>query len=325
MSEEKAERIAASTTLSWGAVSAPVGLIKVAGKPQAAPEFVKAGPHGQPLERAAVEGGQRVKFEEPAVEEPERVMVAMTGRTVEDPDDPLSVGPVAPLPPLEEGDESRVVTVGVVEEGYDKELAEEDVRRGMRTTVGEFIDLTDQLDAIDKVTKLEEMRITGFVRRERVPRIQIIGSYYLAATGPGAPKVLSLLHDAMHAEQRVAVVKWTKRTAQSLGVIIPTHEGLLVVLELEWHENCRMPGPRALAHVGTAHTAEEMEAACELLREMGESPDLICEQRDDRLRLRQELVKRTLEGKLGGFSVPEPPTAPEEADLAAQLRASALA
>lgn len=328
------EKMSVRTSLAWEGLTAEVGLIKTTGKGEDAPEFVKAGPHGKPLERAAVKDGKRMKLEKTeAGEKVDGVLGALTssveriqgkpGTVQEDKDDPLSVPAMAKLPPVE--NPPQEVEVGIVEVGYDEELREEDVRRGF-VVPGEdgprFYDVTEQLASIAEETKTEELRIAGFIRRERVPRIMVQGSYYLAAAGPGAPKVLRLLWLAMRDEGRAAVVKWTKRTRQALGVLTPAKDGSLVVLELAWPDELREPGERARFHINAEVTPGELAAARDLMRATAKSPELIAEQSDDRVRLESELVTAALMDDLEQFLVPEKPAVAEDASVEQALRDS---
>ena len=113
-------------------------------------------------------------------------------------------------------------------------------RKGLRLPDGGFKDLTDEIDAIAERTKLEEMRVSDFIRTEQVQRGRVLGSYYVAPDGPGAAKVIRLLHEAMRETKRVAVVRFTKRSRQSLAVLIPLAESkALEVIELAWSEDLR--------------------------------------------------------------------------------------
>lgn len=309
-----ADRISAQTVIRWGEAFAPVALFKTAGESKA-PKFVKAGPHGRPLERGPVKAGKRLEGGVPT---------PATAPESAPQSDPLEMTPVRT-----ERDEPtpEPITVGLLEEGYDRELnRDEDVLTGVIIEVdGEdrFVDLTAELARVDEETILDEMAIEGFVRREQVPRMRIKSSYYLGGNGPGAPKVLRLLWEAMRQTGRVAVVRWTKRTAQSTGAIVPgRHSNSLIVLELEWAANVRMPGPRALSHLQAEVTQAEVAAAVELAEAMADHGVLIDEQEDDRVRLQRELVERAAAGTVNAFDLPERPTPDPDASLEALLQAS---
>lgn len=184
-----------------------------------------------------------------------------------------------------------------------------------------FVDLTDALDDIDARTKLEEMRIVTFIDYRHVPRERVVGSYYLAAHGPGAPRVLALLREAMRASGRVAIVKWTKRTRQALGAITPGKNGTLLVMELAFAEQELEPPVRALAHRAVEVTPEELAAAQALIEQMGGTRATIDALRDDRDVLRQRLIAsvHARSRRKEGFDTELPET--EDAALVEQLAA----
>lgn len=176
------------TTLTFGLVSCPVQLYKSSGTSKD-PAWEVAGPGGGALRKAS----------EPAA------------ATVSD-------------SPLGDGTEAVVQSQRpeeFVEEDTGVLVAAEDVRRGVRLEDGSFVDLEDQIEEIDRATKLEEMRIVGFVRAEQIERHRVLGSYYLAPDGEGAPTVVRLLFEALRAQKRVGVARLTKRSAQTLVALVP--------------------------------------------------------------------------------------------------------
>lgn len=312
--EKVADRVSSRTVLKFGLVGAPVALYKTTGDPET-PEFVKAGPHGGELERGPVKDGKRLPGS--VAQEMRRAPAARTGEVADD---------AIPMEaPLAVSTEEEPVSVGILERGYDEEVPEDQVRRGVRLEDGRFVDLTEQLEAVAEKTRLDEMEIIGFVRREQVPRSRITGSYYLGGDGPGAPKVLALLLETMKVVGRVAVIKWTKTSRQALGVIVPgRHSGALIVLELVWASCFRQPGPRCLTHLQAPVAAGELAAAIELATAMADAAAVLDEQEDDRVRLLNELAERARLGEVTDFKVPETPEPQEDADLVDLLRASAV-
>ena len=298
----EADRVSSRTLLRWGYADAPVALFKTATDNQERPEFVKAGPNGKPLERTLALGGKRF-VPEAVAEEPESVSPAP------DYPDPLSAS--RDFVEAEEEPEERPV-VATFEEGGETPLDETDVRKGLMVD-GKFVDLTKQLEDIEAETKLEVMEVTGFIRRETVERYRIKGSYYLGPEQLGG-KVLRLLRHAITETQRAAVVKWTKRTRQALGVIVPGPRKSLIVLEMEWAENVLDPGPRCRDLDQIEATAGELDAAAGLAMAMYESRDLLNEQEDDRVRLERALAHLAERGHVAGFEVPTHPEPEEETD-----------
>lgn len=277
---QKATRASTTTTLVLGAVRAEVSLMKTTGDPEKVPVFEKAGPNGGRLvrEQRLVPAAPAVRFD-PISGEGSVAAVAAEPDVVFD---------------FEAGPEYETV---LVEEGSGVVIPEGgEVARGVRREDGSFVDLTDHLARIEEATKLDEMGVAAFIRVEQVPRERVIGSYYIGTDGPAA-KVIRLLFEAMRESRRVAVVKLTKRTRQSLGVIVPHGaSGALLLLELAWDAQWRDPGPRALAHLEADVTTSEVKAALALVGALSDSREALLEQEDDAVRLRRDLVEAALSG-----------------------------
>jgi DNA end-binding protein Ku len=214
------------------------------------------------------------------------------------------------------------VTRALFEEGTGQQVEPDEVRRGIRGEDGSFVDLTDGLEAIKERCKLEEMKVVDFIRVEEVRRERVVGSYYVAPDGPGAPKVVRLLHEAMRETKRVAVVKFTKRTKQSLGVLVPHPASKsLVLIEMAWAEDCRELPDRVQVPGQVDVAADEVAVAVELVQAMaGKRADSLDILTDDARDMRRDLIARAERGE-----VFEPPTrieAQPDADLLDALRAS---
>jgi non-homologous end joining protein Ku len=322
---EEVKRASVTTTLQLGAVEAEVKLYKATGSEEKAPKFQTAGPHGGILraEKRAVEvavdetpvGADPLGFEED--DDPTVVPAAQPSVTIDPGADPER-------PPLEEGS-SVGVAVGasapgefktvMVEEGYEDEIVEpEQVRKGVRHDDGRFTDLTDQLAKIDEDSKLERLEVLDFIRRERVPRERIVSSYYLAAGDKGLPpKVLRVIYEAMRRAERVAIVRWTKRKGQSLGILAPHASGALVVMEVVFADAARKPNAACLAHMRAMVTEKQVERAVELVEGMNAPPSALDEYVDKRVALQRELFEKAEAGEsLAEFSVVEKPASPIE-------------
>lgn len=157
-----------------------------------------------------------------------------------------------------------------------------ELRRGI-VRGDSFIDLTDELAAIDEETKLDEMKIVGFVpQRYDLHPSRIVGSYYLTANGVGAPKVLALLHAGLASKEAVGIVKWTKRTRQALGIIAAAPDGLLFVIELAFRAQVTEAPLKAHAHRQVEVSAREAAAVGALVDAMQTGPAVLNELEDDR-------------------------------------------
>jgi non-homologous end joining protein Ku len=282
---------ATKTTLAFGLVECPIALYKVTGEPEKPPKFEKAGPNGGRLQ-------PRQEAETTATHD--TAVGALAAKS-----DPLAEDPA----------EAFAQSVAVEEEAEDY-LIEEDtgvhvplseVRRGIRDEDGTFTDLTDQLEEIADRTKLEEMRVADFIRTEEVRRERVLGAYFVAPDGPGAGKVLALLHHAMRETKRVAVVKFTKRSKQTLAVLIPhAQTGSLQVIELAWAEDVREAPAKCYAPAQAQVTDAEIATTVQLIEAMAASrANSLDVQVDDTRGLLQELVESAETGAT--FTVPARP------------------
>lgn len=271
------ERSSARTTLAFGLVKTPIALFKVHGDPPDLPKFETAGPNGGELrsERRPVEGAEESGPKDALDQIP---TPAVHAQPVPD--------PRAPEPGLFKGTEDFVETRTVlVEEGTGVEV--EDVRRGLRVD-GVFVDLTERLASIEQATKLEEMEVVSTRHSSAVPRIRVKNAYYVGTDGGGA-KALRLLRISLQERNRVAIVKWTKRSRQTLGVLAP-YRGVLVALEVAWANEMREVPERAKAIDDAAVSDAEIAAAAALVDALADDQTSLDDLQDDALALRAELI-----------------------------------
>ena len=187
-------------------------------------------------------------------------------------------------------------------------------RRGIRDAEGAFIDLTDQLKAIDETVKLDEMRVVAFVDVGQVDRSRIIGSYYLRPDD-GAGRALDVLYTGLKRNRRAAVVKWGKRTNQAVGVVT-AYQGGLTVLELAFAPEVRKRPPGYDRELVEGDLAEAGDRLVEALS--GRLPDLNAVT-DDRAELRARLRRAAEAGYVEAFETPVQDDTAAEKDLAEAL------
>lgn len=311
---ESPKRASARTTLKWGTIEVPVGLFKTTADPAKEIKFEQAGPNGGELELRAT---AKPKTDD-TVAAPER-------------EDPLALDPGSdiPAPVAEEVIETRAAADAaasaasappavpvLLEKGSGRIVERDQIRRGVWVAVGDeekasgakFVDCTDALKHIEELTALEVMEIQGAIDIGRVPRERVIGSYYVGTDGEGAPKVLSLLCQAMIDTRRALVVKWTKTRRQATGVLVPSrrqHHPVIVLLQLCWPEDwCELP-KRADLGGSVLCSPTEFEKATELVRAMADSSLLLEEQRDDALAMREQLQRLAVTGRIKDFRMPK--------------------
>lgn len=287
---EEVTRATVKVPLRLGALEAPVALYKATGKPAAAPEFEKAGPSGGALAREAVVGASKAD-----------AFLAESSRN--------TVAAPAARP--------------FVEAGTGEKVDAADARIGVRKPDGTFVDLTVPLEELDKDVELDRIEVIGFQARNSVPRERISGAYYLGVeTGTAAESAdaLRLIRDALRRTERVALVRWTKRKGQALGVLSAHSSGSLLINELVWSDEARAPNAECLVidHVDPP-TEEQLALAEDLIKEMSVKPSEAI-YANPRLKAQQELAARAAAGELDEWELadleePEPEEMRELADL----------
>lgn len=307
---QEVKKASTRTTLSLGLVEADVKLYKTTGKGEKDPTFTTAGPNGYPLR--AEQRAREAEVEETEAADPlgfaddDGTAVPPAPLAVEE--DPGSEVPAADSSTVVASAPGTFKTV-MVEEETGVEVEPEDVRRGVRLDDGTFVDLTGRLAAIDEETKLDRIQVLDFIRRERVPRERVVGSYYLAADSKSSPRVLRVLFEGMKRAERVAIVRWTKMKGQSIGLLVPHGSGALVVLECVFADAARKPNAACLAHMRAAVTEKQVDRAVELIESMNAAPSALDGYFDRRAQLQRELAEKAEKGAdLADFAVVEEPS-----------------
>jgi hypothetical protein len=316
-----AERASQTTTLIFGGVSAEIGLVKSSSKPKEARHEVR-----------------RMIGDLPADEAQARAMSewmarnGITTETVQNIADGLAENVEAieaEAGPLDVPREWREAVPGAPVDGPFDALPPERVEHGVTLDDGTWIDLTEQLAMIDERTRIEGMEVVATIVGHAVPRTWIRDSHWVTLAGGAGQrdaKVLALLWFALRETDEAAVVRWTKRTNQSLGIIVATglrsvpESMALCVLEVEWPQNRRKPGARSSTPIGAETSERERAAAIELVRSLHEPPSVLVALRDERAGARADLLAAAREGRLGEVTLP-PARVPvgEVEDLAAAL------
>jgi len=292
--QQEVKRASTKTTLAMGMVEASVSLYKTSGK-ESATTWEKASPDGNPFAAEVYLNG------EPVVEEPPAP-------------DPFAEQVVA--------DVATPETVGVdAETGDVFDLA--DTRQGIRKEDGTFVDLTDLIAEAEEDSRLEQLSIVGFIRREVVPRSRIVGSYYVGADDVSAAGVLAVVDGAMRREERVAIVRWTKRKGQTLGVMAPDRSGALIVYEMVFGEYFRVPNTNCLIHKEAKVAESVIDKAADLIAAMSVGVAELDEIRDGRAEREEGLIEAALAGELDDYVAVKPEGGGLMADLEDLLRESA--
>lgn len=341
------------TTLAIESIEIPVGLFRAVAEPGGLLEFETAGPNGGPLryqQRAVTARSDEETLEAAAAQDLDELARGVDNLRA-DPlaDDPgpqreteatAAIGGVGASPAVAVGEstmgEFRQVLVEQVEgksEDAWPEITRDEVRRGVRVgDGGRFVDCTEQLAAIEERTRMERMEVVAFIDVGQVPRERVLASYYVAPSEPEGKRALRLLYEAMRSTRRAAVAKWTTRTRQACGVVVPfehraSRQVGLMVLKLAWAEDVRaMPPTASLNDVMVADSIDGhsrmLGAAEELVRAWSDRRLALDELRDDAIALREELMARVVAGEMDPQVVGPEPEAEPMSDLQAALEAS---
>lgn len=187
-------------------------------------------------------------------------------------------------------------------------------QRGVTREDGTWVDLTDAFAAIDERTHLEGAAIETTVYLNTIPRMWVRDSYYIVPSGPDAVTFLGHLWLGLRETHSAALVRWTKRTAQYLGAIVPvgtTTHPALVLLEIEWVANRKGMPQMARLDLGLVPDAGKA-TAIEAMRAMLRPPAVIDNMRDERAAQREELITATRAG--ADWKAPKPSKPPRAVD-----------
>lgn len=203
-------------------------------------------------------------------------------------------------------------------------------RKGIRKADGAFVDLTDAIAEITEKSTLEEMRVVSFIDTRHVPRERILSAYYLAGDsgGKGLPptRLLATLMRAMRSQERVAVVRFSKRVGQTLGILTPRRDGSIVLLELAYAAQERKPNPTCLAANQVDVREGDVQGAIALINAMAGKRESLDSIRDPRLTMEMELIARAEAGELDELELGATLAEDDEVgQLGELLRAAAVA
>jgi DNA end-binding protein Ku len=118
-----------------------------------------------------------------------------------------------------------------------EEVPYRDIAKGYQLPDGDTIVLTDEDLAELPLASSKTVEVLQFVDTEEIDPINFTRSYYLEADGPGG-KPYVLLHDALERTGKVAVVKVALRNRESLALLRPYGDVLLLQMML-WPDEVR--------------------------------------------------------------------------------------
>jgi len=199
----------------------------------------------------------------------------------------------------------------------DEEVAYADVAKGYELETGDMVMLSDADLAELPLPTAKTVELLAFVPAEQLDPVAFAKPYYLEPDKTGA-KPYALLRDELRAAGRVGLVKVAIRNRESLAVLRP-RDDLLVLQTMVWPDEVREAEFGSLDDVGTASPAEH-EFARTLIETMAGDFDPTG-YRDAYRDALTELVEVKASGGELKAAAPAPEATPV-VDLVAALKAS---
>lgn len=155
-----------------------------------------------------------------------------------------------------------------------KEVAKEDIVKGIEVEEGHYVVLSDDEIKAARPDKTQTVDILAFVDREHIAPMFFDSPYVLAPTGRGE-KVYMLLREALKASGRIGIAQVVIQTKQHLAALMPEGDALMLNT-LRWHDEIRsmedmgVPGE---AKGKLAPTDRELQMAEQLIEDMRDEWD----------------------------------------------------
>ncbi|UQA96761.1 non-homologous end joining protein Ku [Streptomyces halobius] len=201
------------------------------------------------------------------------------------------------------------------------EVAQDEIGRGYPAGGGTVVPLTDEdLEALPLPTA-KTLTILAFVPGGDIDPLQFGKGYYLGTDGPAAAKPYALLRDAMERHQRVGLGKVALHGRETLAMLRPVGDTLVMHVLLWPHQIRPMEGVLPEREVTVA--SNEVAAAEALMDSFGElSEDDVHDHYREAL---EEIVAAKLADREPEFEAGEVQPAGEVMDLMAALQDSVRA
>lgn len=181
-----------------------------------------------------------------------------------------------------------------------KPLDPDDIVKGLEASKGELV-LLDEDDLDDlPVSTLKTIEVLGFVPVEQIDPIHYERSYY-ADPAKGAARPYVLLREALRNAGQIALVKVALRQRESLAVLRPRGE-VLVLHTMRWPDEIRQPPTRGPER--DVVSPDELSEARALIN--AKSMDFRPEEYSDAY---QQALSEVVDAKRHGRKVPKPVSA----------------
>ncbi|BDF59448.1 non-homologous end joining protein Ku [Christensenellaceae bacterium] len=172
-----------------------------------------------------------------------------------------------------------------------KELTNDDIVKGYQYEKDKYVVVTDDDFEKIKTEKDRSIQIMLFTDLDGIDPIYYEKSYYVLPE-KGGEKAFELLRQAMYDEKKVAIGKVVLGSKETLVVLIPQKEGIL--METLYYYDEVKEFPRELPH--SRLNKKELDMAKQLIDEMGGAfrPEQYSDEYQNRLR---DLIEKKIEGQ----------------------------
>lgn len=150
-----------------------------------------------------------------------------------------------------------------------KEIAKDDIVKGVETDDGQYVVLTDAEIKAAYPRATQTIDIECFVKLADLPFVYLDRPYYLSAVNRGE-KVYALLRETLHKTGRIGIARVVIQTKQHLAALIPAGPSLILNL-LRWSDQIRSMEQLNLPAVGIKGAGlkeRELEMAEQLVADM---------------------------------------------------------
>jgi DNA end-binding protein Ku len=204
--------------------------------------------------------------------------------------------------------------------GCNEEIPYADLAKGIETPAGGMLVITDaDLDSLPLPTT-KRCEVHMFIPAGQIDPSTYAKPYYVGPDGPASVKAYALLREAMAATGKVALVRITMRTRESMAIIRPHDDGMMVLQLMAWPEEIRQPD---FEFDAGQISEQERKMAIALVEALADDFDPAAYHSEYDAAMRAMVT-----AKLSGEDVPVPadvPTAAPVGDIMAALAASIAA
>ena len=150
-----------------------------------------------------------------------------------------------------------------------KEIAKENIVKGIEYEDGQYVVLTDEQIAAAYPRSTQTIEIEAFVKNDEIPFLYLERPYYVAPINKGA-KVYALLRETLLKTKQIGIARVVIQTKQHLAALIPSGPVLVLNL-LRWGADIKSLSDLSLPAEGVKGSKisdKEMKMAGQLVADM---------------------------------------------------------